>query len=418
MAATTLAAFRAGTIARTQTAEKIFVPLSGGLDSRLIAACTPANADCRLFTFHNTLTDGETADLAAARKVAAALGREHDVLRLSEATTLATDVDDMVWTRGGQKLVHHCVGGDLLHHPEFDGRLRLNGSPGDVLAGSYPREIGTLNPHRTSEMLDAYYQSYLRHLTPLQALHGVLREDLAQELSSQVERELRRTLAESAGPTAAHQITAWSQTFRQPGFTLISRVNNVTNRADACPHLGYAYCDQMLTLPADWLYQRNFYQYMIHEQLPELREIEYANTGRPLPERMTPYADDSRPTSAVWRAKTKTWLKNPVARWVYKHLPGNAAHATAIPLTPQAAQPVPPGRDFHYDLLHDSVPLLNRLERWLQEDATARDMLDTSGCLVFLHAFRERRLVKGTVGRDRELLGGLMTLCIGQELLG
>ncbi len=286
-----------------------------------------------------------------------------------------------------------------------------------MLAGSYPLAIGYLNPTRTEEMLQHYYLHYLRHLLPWQTLHQILSPQLVGELAPRVQQEMHRTLAEVDGPTAAHKVTGWAQLYRQPCFTLISRINNLTTRADACPHLGYDYCREMLRLPADWLYQRNFYQFMIYRQLPALREIEYADTGRPLEGQLIDYRDTSLSNVPAWKRIAKSLVRKSNPSRLFKRRRSRQKLEGAMAQTATQTQAVPQGKDFHYDLLQQDARLLEHLTIWIRDSSTAKELLDVPGCMKLLDSFRHRRLFKGTPGRDRELIGALVTLCLGQELV-
>ncbi len=120
---------------------RLGVTLSGGLDSRAIAA---ALAQAKVpFT---ALTFGKEGcqDIAIARAVARKLGAEHRTLELSETNWFAPRFEGVWWTDGQFDLLHmHGIEQLAECNALFD--INLNGYLGDaVLGGSYRR-----NPKRS-----------------------------------------------------------------------------------------------------------------------------------------------------------------------------------------------------------------------------------------------------------------------------
>jgi hypothetical protein len=149
----------------------------------------------------------------------------------------------------------------------------LGGGPGDVSAGSKIPSVEYLDPRRTDECVQDFC---LTLAGGAQSCGLLFRHELVNEYRNEVYRSLVESLHEIDGPTAAHKVTAWELLNRWPAFTFTSVMHNHPAVDEAFGHLDYKYSDLMLRLPAEWLYERNFYRVMIYNCLPKLRHIPYA----------------------------------------------------------------------------------------------------------------------------------------------
>jgi hypothetical protein len=113
-------------------------------------------------------------------------------------------------------------------------------------------------------------------------------QGLIDEYAPKMEALLRETYASVSGPTAAHKITAWKMAHYLPAFSCSGPFNSNPVTLRFYPHLGYAYNDLMLKLPALWMYNKAFYKYMIYQNLPPIRHVCYANTGQLLQDSIPP----------------------------------------------------------------------------------------------------------------------------------
>jgi hypothetical protein len=148
-----------------------------------------------------------------------------------------------------------------------------------VSAGSKIPCVRYLDPRRTDECV----REFCRDLASGGEYLGlVFRQEIVKEYQREIYRSLIESFRDIGGLTAAHKVTAWELLNRWPAFTFTSVLHNHPEVSEAFCHLDYKYSDLMLKLPEDWLYQRNFYSFMIYNSLPKLRHIPYANTGRPL----------------------------------------------------------------------------------------------------------------------------------------
>ena len=268
-------AFRAGAERRARLVGRGVIALSGGLDSRLVAAALPKDTDYATFTFVDVTGRTSTAQTRAAAQVSAALGLRHHIEALPRRFTRPVDV---IALTGGMRPYHHmAIAMAYVNEVERQGsNFLLGGGPGDVLAGSYVPSPAYLDPARVADCIEAACR---RRLARRDHWRLVFRDDVIAGGQRSVEDALAESFAAVAGPTAAHRITAWAMVYRQPAFTFTSVFHAHPEVTESSCHLDYRYTDLMLQLPATWLYDEVFYAYMIHHELTQLRHVPYANTG-------------------------------------------------------------------------------------------------------------------------------------------
>ena len=104
----------------------------------------------------------------------------------------------------------------------------------------------------------------------LECLSLLFRQEIVKDYQREVYRSLVDSFADIGGPTAAHKVTAWELLNRWPAFTFTSVMHNHPDVSEAFCTWTTEYSDLMFKLPADWLYQRNFYSVMIYNCLPNL----------------------------------------------------------------------------------------------------------------------------------------------------
>src|SRR5262249_28251317 len=75
-------AFKASAAWRARRSLRSIIALSGGLDSRLVAACLPKDRDITAFTFVNSVEFANTPDVSAASEVTRRLGLRHEIKRI------------------------------------------------------------------------------------------------------------------------------------------------------------------------------------------------------------------------------------------------------------------------------------------------------------------------------------------------
>lgn len=377
---------------RARRSPRSIIALSGGLDSRLVAACTPKDGGARAMTFVNSVESPGTPEVLAAAEVAKRLGLPHEI-RPVEPGSYSKTADLVVRLTDGLVPMHH-PSKTMQFINRLDGGYRylLGGGPGDSLAGAFVPGEEHLDPDRTEELLKAYCA---RRTGGREYLSTIVSDALLDEFYPRLAESMQDSVAELRGPTAAHRITAWAMTVRQPAFTFTTPFHNHAVFEEATPHLGYAYTDLMLRLPATWLLWRNFYAYMIYRVLPELRDVIYANTGRPLSGRLETFGP--RAAKGIGpKERLKAIVRTvPFYRQVRR-------------LLARSAPPV--ALSFDYSVMRADSTLVNSTEEMLDLPGVAA-LVDRERCRRFIQAFRAGH-IQGSSTDDASLFGTLATLCL------
>jgi hypothetical protein len=172
-------------------------------------------------------------------------------------------------------------------------------------------------------------------------------------------------------------------------------MHNHPDVSEAFCHLDYTYSDLMLKLPAQWLYQRNFYSLMIYHSLPKLRHVPYANTGQLLSGELQPfeYAQHVKTQMVFFAAQ--------VARQVLPYK------------IKRLLRPTPRGTpSFHYCLYRDDERLFADMRECLSSLSALREIVDANKCLRFLDDFWTDNLKALSYADQTELVGSLATMCL------
>jgi hypothetical protein len=172
-------------------------------------------------------------------------------------------------------------------------------------------------------------------------------------------------------------------------------LHNHPDVSEAFCHLDYKYSDLMLKLPAEWLYKRNFYSFMIYDCLPELRHVAYANTGQLL-------------SRELQRFEYNQDLKSRTLS-----LAGQMARKVVPRKIKRLLKPIPRGtRPFSYYLYRDDARLLADVGECLYSLSALREILDHDKCLRFVDDFRTDTLRDLSHYEQTELIGSLATMCL------
>ena len=379
---------------RVRRSPRSIIALSGGLDSRLLAACTPTDVGAKAMTFVNSVGSTRTPEVLAASEVAKRLGLPHEVRPIEPGS----------YSKTADLVVRLTDGLVPLHHPsktmQFINRLDsaypylLGGGPGDSLAGAFVPGEEYLDPDRTEELLTTYCAA---RTGDWDYLSTIISDAVLHEFYPKLAASMVDSFSELGGPTAAHRITAWAMTVRQPAFTFTTPFHNHSFFEEATPHLSYSYTDHMLKLPAEWLLWRNFYSYMIYRVLPELRDVIYANIGRPLSGRLETF-DPKAAKEAGPLGRVKALIR---------HVPFYRRVRTL--LSRKAPQAFP--SSFDYSVLRADTALLNSTEEMLDLPGVSV-LIDRERCRRFIQAFRLGHVQTSSDNDDASVFGSLATLCL------
>ncbi|MCF7957215.1 MAG: hypothetical protein K9M57_02070 [Phycisphaerae bacterium] len=379
--------FKKSVARRVGLSTRGFIALSGGLDSRMIAGAMPAASDYFAFTTVDSVGSEQTPEVMAAREVARKLGMDHHLCKL-KATQLSDNCDTLVQLTGGLIPVSHtCKSLEYIKEMvKFNGFM-VGGGPGDCLAGSYATSIRYLQTSRTDAVVKQFCR--LRKLFDKNVLKMIFRDEIIGDYYPQLDRAMFECFETINGPSAVHKITAWSMQCRQPCFTFTSPIHTHPDVTEASPHLGYAYNDLLLTLPMSWIFRKNFYDYMVYQCMPELRDIIYANTGQCLSGEMQTYAvslrkkitgiiDTRLPSALVLRRNT--WRQQRIRQ-----------------------------SSFVYDLFRQDDKLYDELRAILYSVSGLKQLFKLDGCEKFIADFQAGNLHTPSPAREVELMGSLAT---------
>ncbi|MGH2360310.1 MAG: hypothetical protein ACRDGM_07185, partial [bacterium] len=380
-------AFRSATERRAGRLRKGTIALSGGLDSRMVAGALPEGADFSAWTFADSVDTTDTPQVRVAVEVSRILGIRHTIKPISKGVLSPQLVRDLIALTGGLIAIHHSVktmqGISVIRDEGEDSQM--GGAPAGSLSGSYIPSPEYLDPAKTDLCIRAFVRS---KSGPREAelLGRLFRRDVLREYYPRVEPSLKETFELSEGPTAAHRVSAWSMANRNFAFHFTCPTHSHPDVTEAQPHLGYEYTDLMVQLPARWLYKRAFYEFMIVQCLPSLRDVIYGNTGKRLSGTLDVSSKDSQRGKPYHR----------VRRFVGRSL-------RAIVPSPVRRQ-----RTFLYDLLHNDQ-LLSDVAEIIRSRRSLGKILDVEKCTQFVADCRAGRI--GRKRDDTRLLGTLTTMC-------
>jgi hypothetical protein len=385
------AAFRSGAELRSRLTGKGVLALSGGLDSRLVAGALSNRKNFPAFTFtaSGERNSHQSAETLAASAVCEVLGMEHHIEPIPHLE-LSTVADDVVRLIGGMRPLHHAatVMPYIREIKRRDLQFLLGGGPGDVSAGSKIPSVRYLDPRN----MDECTQDFRTKIgAGPEYFEMFFQPEIVRTNLPDFDHTLDATLAEIGGPTAAHRITAWEMLHRWPAFTLTSVLHNHPEVTESFCHFDYRYADLMLQLPAEWLFERNFYSCMIYKCLPELRKVPYANTGQLLSGNLLHFEKESLKTRAL----------RSVASGARKVLPKSVKRRIRTEETPS----------FSYFLYKNDARLLSDLRESLHSRTAIQHILDTKKSLKFLDGFIAGKVVDSSYSQQTELIGTLVTMC-------
>jgi hypothetical protein len=381
-------AFKSAVEIRAKMGGEGIVALSGGIDSRLVAACLPEKAGFSAFTFVDSTETSDTKEVKAAAQICKILNLQHHIQPTRELK-MSEFADDVILLTGGLRPIHH-PGKAMLYVSELK-RLGINfllgGAPAGM-AGRHFQSLRCLDPLKNAECVQLFCDGFSSKT------HGIsllFRKDILMRYANISYQSLLASFDSVAGQTAAHRITAWFLINRWPAFVFTSPIHDHPDVTEAFGHLDYRYSDLMLKQPAAWLYQKNFYSFMIYHCLPQLREVVYANTGKRL---------SGQFMSFKYRSSLMENLKS-------------SGKHTLRRLFPKASFKKGLSKPFLYSLYRNDENLFKEIAETIQSHHSLREMLDEKKCMTFLGNFKDGRRQTPSYNNDVELLGSLAAICYG-----
>ncbi len=378
-------AFRQSAIQKIRLSPVGFIGLSGGLDSRLTAGAAAGLCNYFAFTFSNDTQKPDTPDVVTARQICRRLGIEHRTGQMSVGEASA-EADQIVRLNGGMIPLHHPLKNwQTIKLMANTTHFNIGGGAGDPTAGDYVNSIYQIEPVWTDALIRIYAK---RHTFVFKKdLLKIFQREAVEGSFERMEQEMTQCLRDLSGPTAAHKIAAWSQVYFNSGFTFCGTSQSHPVVSGTSPHLGYAYTDKMLRLPASWLYRKNFYKYMIYRCLPLLRDVPYANTGERLTGRMENY---------------RIPLKKKIARAMYKRMP--------FPVVSKLWERTPIKKASAVGTFLGDRRLFEEMRQILDGNGAIREIIDPEGCRKFMADYEAGRCTFSCAPIDDELFGSLASL--------
>lgn len=262
---------------RVETTTALGIPLSGGLDSRVLAAgAARSGAKFEAFTFGNP----QGLDRKLASRVADALGVvHHTVFTMLDPTS--REVRDTVDALDGMSMFRHYHALTML--PLLAGRVGvvLDGLGGATISGSsiFPSHLhGAPDPGLPRRLLVDRFSN--RHMTPeILAAWGVCPDAVSAERSllSQIEQTADRyRLASRANCADYVLLTDWHRRYHLAGNTLLRGLVEVRT-----PLFDYDVMDCIYSLPPALRYRRRAYYMALCHMAPALGQIGATPHGIP-----------------------------------------------------------------------------------------------------------------------------------------
>ena len=311
------------------------VGLSGGLDSRLtnLAISRAGLTDVHCFTI--SLEDGRELEIAG--EITKRLGFEHEALELPK------DEDSAVrngWLLTGGQAPLNAAAGNLTSyrmHLQHRDPVRIVGAwPADLLIGAF---VPSLADFTEPENLDLSIKWWLAQTTHRPDQYKLLKHSkFARKHLRTVRKTILKQTQESQAPTAAQRISRWAFAHCAPTFTFISPARLASQVQEVAPVMSRDFVKNLFGLRGEDLVERGFYQRMIYDAGPELRDIEYHNTGRLLSPEYMPLPQISAPIRLM--------LKLPLGVFIFaKALQERRAAKHLTPAPPLV-------QDLHWDRIY------------------------------------------------------------------
>jgi len=404
--------FKEGALYRSKLVKKGIIALSGGLDSRLIAAAVPASIIGDAFTFVDSTDMIETIEVTVAAEICKRLNKRHYIEMLPKRL-LSDNAKDIINLTGGLTPLHHSakVLSMIKQIKDLGFNYLLGGGPGDIISGDIVPSAKYLDHKKTDECINEHIVKMTSGGKNLRKILSIfIREDIISEYYDSIQKSVSSTFEKESGPTAAHILIAWYMNTGMPGTVFTSPVHNHPDITETFCHIDYAFCELMSRLPAELLYKRNCYAYMIYNCFPELQDVRYANTGQPLtgkiidfnsmapPDLKTEYRD--KVYGMLKRSKTIRDIVGEAKKLKIKKVSKNR---DALKRKDEAL--------FHYFIMKEDEELFSDITDILHSYKELSKIFNIKGCMDFIQNFRNQKQQTNSYHLDAELLGTLASFC-------
>ena len=256
--------------------QKLGLGLSGGLDSRLVAATIPQNMRPVLA---RTYGYADSLEVRAAKEIAKRLRFDH-YIHEPKKILFSSFLFPSVWRTEGS--VHFTGLKSIVEHKNLKDRMsyNLNGHFGDVLAGKQLRPF-MFSPCKRDVFIKKVYSHYVsytyKHESSFQKIFNPI---FFQTYFKEMQNEFNESFHKINGDNNWDIYDAWDLTNRQPRFTFCSSAvdNYLFNKIVI--FTDYDYVDLMLSLPGHLRFGQSLYKKMIAIKFNKISDIPNSNTGK------------------------------------------------------------------------------------------------------------------------------------------
>lgn len=269
-------ALRDGALKKLGERSHLGMGLSGGLDSRLVAALVPSG-ETPLYTRTYGMKGSQNVEAAIA--LAGKLGLDHFVHQPKDVQ-LFSYLHPSVWRT--ECRVHFTGLKSILEHGSLMDKFwyNLNGHFGDVLTGKQLRPF-MFRPLSRKRFIDKVFTHYTWYTyRDENLLRSIFKEEFVQNYLPKVKKRFCDSMEAINERHNWNTYDVWDLTHRQPRFTFSSCAVDNYLFGKASLLTDYSYVDIMLRVPGSYRFGQAFYKSMLAKHFPEISEVPNANTGK------------------------------------------------------------------------------------------------------------------------------------------
>jgi asparagine synthase (glutamine-hydrolysing) len=249
--------------------------LSGGLDSRLVAgAIARQDRHVRAFTYGAP----GSREVVYAGEIARTLGMPHTVLTHS-ANYLSRSLRKVVERAECAAPFFHTGSVDYHDQIEPHADVVLVGFCGDILSGAHLKRQ-MLGDVTQAEMIELIFRRAL--VASKEEVASVLNPALVERYWAEFLDRFRSSVEAIPGQHGPDLADVWDMENRQRRFTFSSPKVDRPRFEIIAPLLDRNFLDVMTTLPVKARWKQAAYRHAIVDGFPELRNIPWTKTGRPV----------------------------------------------------------------------------------------------------------------------------------------
>ncbi len=255
--------------------DKLGLGLSGGLDSRLIAASIPEHLKPGIFV--RTYGFEDSSEMKIARELYRKLNFSEHYTHEPFDISFYKLLFPAVWRTEGQtpffglkSLTQHQLLMDKMYY-------KLPGHFGDVLTGKNLRPF-MVKPTNKDRFIDTMFGNTIK-LKLNQEIKKVLKKEYYDSQIDAVKQHLNESYEAIEASNNWDLCSIWDLQNRQPRFTFHGSQVDAYLQETIKLFTDYNYVDLMASLPLHLRFGQSFYKYMIATGFPEIANVINGNTG-------------------------------------------------------------------------------------------------------------------------------------------